>query len=64
MVERYIELRMLMDFYIPIIILVAIVTIVIVTAIIVGIMRLISNSWKKRQDRMNEKYFEKHSDEE
>lgn len=64
MVERYIEMRMLMDFYIPIIILVAIVTIVIVTAIIVGIMRLISNSWKKRQDRMNEKYFEKHSDEE
>ena len=64
MVERYIEMRMLVDFYIPIIILVAIVTIVIVTAIIVGTMRLISNSWKKRQDRMNEKYFEKHSDEE
>ena len=62
MVERYIEMRMLMDFYIPIIILVAIVTIVTVTAIIVGIMRLISNSWKKRQDRMNEKYFENHPD--
>ena len=60
MIERYIELRIITDFYIPLIIIIS----VAVLCILVGTMRWISNSWKKRQDRMNEKYFKEHPDEE
>lgn len=60
MIERYIELRIITDFYIPLIIIIS----AAVLCILIGTMRWISNSWKKRQDRMNEKYFTEHPDEE
>ena len=60
MIERYIQLRMITEFYIPLIIIAVIVGLVVFGLIIRGIIRM----WEKRQQRMIDWYFDKHKDEE
>ena len=60
MIERYIQLRMITEFYIPLIIIAVIVGLVVFRLIIRGIIRM----WEKRQQRMIDWYFDKHKDEE
>ena len=60
MIERYIQLRMITEFYIPLIIIAVIAGLVVFGLIIRGIIRM----WEKRQQRMIDWYFDKHKDEE
>lgn len=60
MIEKYIELKLITEFYIPAGILVVVAIIVIMARLI----RWIAEYWEKRQNRMIDKYFREHPDEE
>lgn len=60
MIERYIQLRMITDFYIPLIVIATMAGLSVFGLIIRGIIRM----WEKRQQRMIDWYFDKHKDEE
>ena len=59
MIERYIQLRMITDFYIPLIVIATIAGLSVFGLIIKGIIRM----WEKRQQRIIDWYFDKHKDE-